>query len=224
MNFHHLPFIIHHSLGGIMKTIAYGKGQITFNMSKDPLPLEKIEDPDVRNRILNRDDIITAIRSPEGTPSLHESIKADDRVILLVPDVTRRAGMDQVLPRLVDELENIGVSCENITLLFATGLHGSQTREEKIYIIGEDLFDRLPNIFDHDADDQNNLAEIGEIRAWVRSESTGVSWKQIRSSVPDRSAIIPLPDSQAAERSSFRVSVPGNLFLPCIVRISEKGY
>jgi len=71
--------------------------------------------------------------------------------------------MSQVLPPLVDELEHIGVSCENITLLFATGLHGSQTREEKIYIIGEDLFDRLPNIFDHDADDKDNLVEIGEI-------------------------------------------------------------
>jgi len=68
-----------------------------------------------------------------------------------------------ILPPLVDELENIGVRCENITLLFVTGLHGSQTREEKISIIGEDLFDRLPNIFDHDADDQDNLVEIGEI-------------------------------------------------------------
>jgi len=60
-------------------------------MPNAPLPLEKIEDTDVRNRILNRDDVITAIRSPEGSPGLHEIIKADDRVILLAPDATRRA-------------------------------------------------------------------------------------------------------------------------------------
>jgi len=145
------------------KTFSYGKSQLTFTMSNAPLPLEKTEALDNKNKILNRESVIKAIRSPKGTPGLNEIVNADDTVIILAPDATRRAGMDQVLPQLVDELENIGVRCDNITLLFATGLHGIQTREEKIRIIGKDLFDRLPNIFDHDADDQDNLAEIGEI-------------------------------------------------------------
>jgi nickel-dependent lactate racemase len=146
---------------GNTKTLAYGKRQLTFTMPHDPLPLEKIENPDSRK--LSRDDIIKAIRSPEGTPGLNEIIKADDKVIVLIPDSTRRAGMNQVVPALVDEIEAAGVPCENITLLFATGLHGTQTKAEKIYIIGEDVFKRIPNIFDHDATDDKNLAKIGEI-------------------------------------------------------------
>jgi nickel-dependent lactate racemase len=146
-----------------VKTIAYGKGQLTFTMQHEPLPLEKIEDNNISSKKLSRKDVLQAIRSPDGTPELHEIIKADDKVILLVPDATRRAGMNQVVPVLLDELEAVGASCDNITLLFATGLHGSQTREQKIFIVGEEVCNRLPNIFDHDATDENNLVEIGNI-------------------------------------------------------------
>ena len=145
------------------KFIPYGKGSLSFEMPVDSLPLKEITDFEKNNKRLTKKDVIKAIHSPEGTPGLHDIIQKKDKVILLVPDITRRAGMDKVLPPLVDELENTGVPYENITLLFANGLHDKQSDEQKISIIGEELFKRVPNIFDHDADDENNLVEIGNI-------------------------------------------------------------
>ncbi len=98
-----------------------------------------------------RQAVLDAVRKPIGTSSLAEIVKADDKVALIVSDVTRTwSRTKDYLPAVVEELNRSGVSDKNIFVIIATGTHRDNTDEEKRQILGDELFSRL-HIFDHDA-------------------------------------------------------------------------
>ncbi|MHB9038876.1 MAG: nickel-dependent lactate racemase family protein [Armatimonadota bacterium] len=71
-----------------------------------------------------------ALRSPIGCGMLREEVKAGMRVTVAVDDSSRTTRTDLMLPLVLDELREAGVSRDDITILIALGTHRPMTREE----------------------------------------------------------------------------------------------
>lgn len=99
-----------------------------------------------------------AFQNPIGTPPIHQMVKPDDKVLILVDDITRTTPTDIILPELMNELVN--VKKENITLMVALGTHRPMTNEEKIKKYGKEIVENY-KIVDHHWQDTDSLVETG---------------------------------------------------------------
>ncbi len=101
-----------------------------------------------------------AFKHPRGSPTLAHIVreKKGRRVVIVVNDITRPTPYGLMLPPLLRELENAGVSDQDIVLLVALGIHRPHTQEENISLFSEEICRRYP-IENHDCD--NNLVSLG---------------------------------------------------------------
>jgi len=109
-------------------------------------------------------DPVSAIRAalaqPIGTPPLRNTLRPGERVAILVNDITRLVHSDVFLPVLVDELNACGIPDRDIFIVFALGLHRTQSEEERCHIVGEGIARRIA-LYDHDGRTRENLALLG---------------------------------------------------------------
>jgi lactate racemase len=106
--------------------------------------------------------VLEALARPIAAPPLRESVHGNS-IVILVPDKTRRAATDVVLPTLLNELACAGIDDDQITIMFATGTHAAQTGEERKQLLGEEVFRRF-RIEEHDARDASACVLLGETR------------------------------------------------------------
>lgn len=78
---------------------------------------------------LSKDEILLALRTPVGAPSLRSLATGCRRVVIIVDDLTRPTPVADVLPLTLAELEAAGVSRDQVTILVATGTHGPASAE-----------------------------------------------------------------------------------------------
>ena len=84
-----------------------------------------------------------ALENPIKSTRLSEIVNPDSRVAIIVSDVTRPTPTAKILPPLLDELYLGGAKNENITIVFALGLHRLQTEEECRQLVGEEIFENI---------------------------------------------------------------------------------
>jgi nickel-dependent lactate racemase len=122
-------------------------------------------------------DPAQALRDALNSPIDHEPLSklvgpkskvtiAFDDPIGFVP-VQRQPDFRSVAIKVVlEELDKLGVPQTNIRLVCAVGLHRKWTTQELGTIIGEDLAYRLgpSRLYNHDAEDRENLAFLGETK------------------------------------------------------------
>lgn len=84
-----------------------------------------------------------ALENPIKSKRLSEIVKPDSRIAIVVSDVTRPTPTAEILPPLLEELYKGGAKKENITIVFALGLHRRQTEEESQRLVGEKVFESL---------------------------------------------------------------------------------
>ena len=120
-------------------------------------------------------DPAQAVRDALNSPIDHEPLSklvgpkskvtiAFDDPIGFVP-VQRQPGFRSVAIKVVlEELDKLGVDQTNIRLVCAVGLHRKWTTQELGTIIGEDLAYRFgpSRLYNHDAEDRENLVFLGE--------------------------------------------------------------
>ena len=99
-----------------------------------------------------------AFWNPIGTAPIHQMVKPNDKVLILVDDNTRTTPTDIILPELMLELAN--VKKENITIMVALGTHRPMTTHEKIKKYGQEIVDNY-KILDHRWQDAESLVETG---------------------------------------------------------------
>ena len=98
-----------------------------------------------------------SLEKPVNHKPFAEWVKTFKEIIIIVPDVTRYAGMDRVLPILYKQfLKNV-----NVKVLFALGNHRKQTEDEKKSLASEFIYDRFACI-DHDCFDSDGLINVGK--------------------------------------------------------------
>jgi len=84
-----------------------------------------------------------ALQNPIKSKRLSEIVNPDSRIAIIVSDVTRPTPTAKLLPPLLEELYLGGAKNENITIVFALGLHRLQTEEECRQLVGEEIFKKI---------------------------------------------------------------------------------
>ncbi|AKB81961.1 Transcriptional regulator [Methanosarcina barkeri 3] len=84
-----------------------------------------------------------ALENPIKSRRLSEIVSPDSKVAIIVSDVTRPTPTAKLLPPLLDELYLGGTKDENITIVFALGLHRNQTEEESRKLVGEEIYKKI---------------------------------------------------------------------------------
>jgi len=114
-----------------------------------PKDIREIEDP------IN--EVRRALANPIGSKKLKELVSSQDKVIILASDVSRPSPSSILLPPILKELNEAGLSNDQITIVFGLGIHRKQTEEEKKRLVGEEVYNQIKCI-DHDID---NCVKIG---------------------------------------------------------------
>jgi nickel-dependent lactate racemase len=137
-----------------------GKGKVDFSLEEKNY-LATITRNDETSGLTEEEIIRKSIKNPIGSKKLESIINENDKICIVISDVTRAYQRPHVfLPILVEEILNSGGKEENIFFISALGSHRKHTAEEHKKLMGEDLYNRFP-IEDHDCNDYNNLVEIG---------------------------------------------------------------
>ncbi|MGE5405793.1 MAG: nickel-dependent lactate racemase [Candidatus Saccharibacteria bacterium] len=99
------------------------------------------------------DFIRKAMAQPIGSPTLLDIIKSKhpESVVIVVNDITRPTPYKQMLPPILTELEEGGISADSITLLVATGIHRPHTDQENANIFGPEICEKY-RVVNHDCD------------------------------------------------------------------------
>jgi len=109
--------------------------------------------------ILSEDQLEQGILNPIGTPKLSELAKEKGNVVIVVDDMTRTTPISLLMPYILEELKQGGISRDQITVLFALGAHKPMMKEDQILKLGKDVVDTL-NIENHHP--YENLTNFGE--------------------------------------------------------------
>lgn len=103
----------------------------------------------------------TVIDNPLSGPVLDQLFFSNDKVVIIVSDITRYTGAEIFLPVLLQKLNKIGISDKQISILFALGIHRRLTDRERKTIVGNEVAKRI-DMFDHNPDDRDQMEYIGE--------------------------------------------------------------
>ena len=112
--------------------------------------------------IVKTDEYINrVIDSPIDSEPFGNIFKKDNKVVIIISDITRYASSETYLPIIIDRLNKAGIEDENITIVCALGIHRKQTAKEHKKLVGANIYKRI-KIIDHDAFNKNNMTLLGK--------------------------------------------------------------
>ena len=125
--------------------LPYGKSEVCARIPARNFlgSIEPKEKPSVSDA---QAELLRALREPMGSKSLGEIAKPESKVAIVVNDATRPSPSSLMVSVILDELRGIGVKEENITIIFACGIHRSVTPEEAVKLLGQDFSNRVKTI------------------------------------------------------------------------------
>jgi nickel-dependent lactate racemase len=100
--------------------------------------------------------IIEALKNPINSETLENIVKTGERIVIITSDITRPMKSRVVLPYILQELQNANVGQDDITIVLALGSHRKHTDEEKIHLVGEEVYNTI-KIIDSDMNDCKNF-------------------------------------------------------------------
>jgi len=104
--------------------------------------------------------IIDSVRNPIGSEPIDKMVKPGMKVVIVADDITRATPRDKIIPVLLDELNNAGVSDDDITVVIALGTHRYMTNEEILKCFGNEVVKRV-RIVNHEWMDPSKLVYVG---------------------------------------------------------------
>ncbi len=89
------------------------------------------------------DAVVYALENPIGAPKLSRLPKAGQKVVIITSDISRPLPSYQVLPPVLEALQEAGIPKEDITVVFALGSHRKHTPAEMEKLVGRDVLDSV---------------------------------------------------------------------------------
>ena len=133
-------------------SLPYGKVNLSFSLPDD-VDVYEIE-PNAVNPLPNvKEEIMRSLRS------LDMIVRAGRRIAIIADDITRPTPTKEILPPLLDYLNEKGVRDDDITLLVALGTHRPMTQQELVDKYGEAM-DRV-EVIQPDFRDPEKLVKVG---------------------------------------------------------------
>ena len=102
-----------------------------------------------------------AVRHPIGAMPLGETVKAGERVAIVIPDMTRPLPSDRLLPWVLAEIAH--VAADQITIIIGAGSHRSASPQEIRGLVGTAVAETA-RVINHNAHDPSTLAFAGRTR------------------------------------------------------------
>lgn len=135
--------------------LAYGRSGLEIGVPDDAVVIEPRHLDGLADE---RGVVIATMRNPTGVPPLRESVKASDRVAIVISDITRPTPNHKLVPWIVAELYH--VPRENFVIINGVGSHRPNTREELIAMLGQEVVETV-KIENHDAFAPEKLVHVG---------------------------------------------------------------
>lgn len=140
--------------------IPYGADN-TLEFSLHEANLKTIlEPPDAPGVEDIRGEIRLALKNPISTHPLAELATGKKDVVILADDMTRLTPTRKIIPEILNELNQGGVSEEKIRLVIALGTHRPMTEREILEKFGEEVVERIP-VLNHDFRNPDALVDLG---------------------------------------------------------------
>ena len=102
---------------------------------------------------LRDEEIREKLVKPIGTARLSEMARDRKEAVLIVDDLTRPTKASQLLPFVLEELHQGGMSDDHVRVVIGTGTHGPQTLDQIVKKVGEEIAEKLP-VFVHNPFEQ----------------------------------------------------------------------
>lgn len=121
---------------------GFGKKTVTFNIKKENF-IGEILPNKIDIDLMNEKEVKRAMENPIGSKRLKEIAIPGKKIVIITSDITRPMPSKMVLPIVIDELEEAGVQLSDITIVLALGSHRSHTEDEKKYLVGEVIYNKI---------------------------------------------------------------------------------
>lgn len=142
--------------------IHYGKEILTLKIKKDVLRYE-LKPADIKTVGSISDEVQRALKNPINSKEINQLIKKGNKVVVLADDITRLTPVKEILPHVLNEINNGGVPDYDITLVIALGTHRPMTQDEINDKYGEEVVNRI-KIINHNCLDKEQLKHYGTTR------------------------------------------------------------
>jgi nickel-dependent lactate racemase len=149
--------------------LPYGSGLLTFEIPDDYLgevvaPRSVAADSDTDAIILH------ALNHPVGTPLLSQILRPDQKVAVIIDDISRETPTAQLLPPLLEVLTKAGIETTNVAIVIALGTHRPMTDAEIAGKVGPEIL-KAYRVFNTPSDDDGQMVYLGTsstgIPAWI---------------------------------------------------------
>lgn len=145
-----------------------------------------------------------ALSRPIDSPPISELVNYGSRILILADDITRPTPQRQLIPPLLEVMEECGARPENITILIALGTHRPMTGGEIRKHFGATVAERV-EIRNHEFNDPTMVVEYG-----VTDEGTPIT---INRRVPESDFVIGVssivPHAQVGWGGGCKIVLPG---------------
>ena len=102
-------------------------------------------------------ELSNALEKPISAPVFEKLLRDSRRILLIVPDNTRAFPAKEIIPRLLERIEQANPIAE-VRLLVATGLHVEVDREELRRMLGSEVVENY-EIINHNASNEDQIIE-----------------------------------------------------------------
>ncbi len=138
------------------KEIKFAKQKISFMIPDDNYAGELLPNA-IEHPITGEAAVKQALENPIDSARLRDIVKAGETVCIITSDITRPMPSYRVLPLVIDELKQGGVTEVDITVVLALGSHRKHSEAEQKQLVGEAVFNSNVKVIDSDMDQCINL-------------------------------------------------------------------
>lgn len=119
---------------------------------------------------MNDEEIRAALANPIDTKSIRGLAEGREEAAIVIDDMTRPTKPYLLLPYILKELNEGGISDEHIRFIVALGAHGTQNRIDYAKKLGDEVVDEFP-VWNHNI--TGNIEYLGETSSGTPVEVNG---------------------------------------------------
>ena len=116
----------------MLLSFGYDKTTLQYNVPDENL-LGVLLPNETVAALTGEAEVQRALQNPIGTPRLKDIVHPGEKIAIVTSDITRPMPTYAVLPYVAQELALAGVRDEDVTIVFALGIHREMTPEEMLY-------------------------------------------------------------------------------------------
>ena len=108
---------------------------------------------------LRDEQMVEALRHPIGTPTIAELARGKKQVVILFDDLTRPAPTWKILPMVLAQIHDAGISDDQIRFVTAYANHAAMSQEDFVKKLGKEVVRRF-HIYNHNP--YEHLTDVGK--------------------------------------------------------------